>query len=446
MAHVFSKENQSATSTAYRFGDFELFPRDRLLKKNGGHVALQPKSFDALLCLINRAGHLVSKQELTSVLWPDIHVAEANLTNTIVSLRKVLGRQAIQTVSKHGYRFELPVSGVPGVGRITYERFVRAKQLTTPRSLESMTRARDLLWTCLAEDPGFASAWAYLGRCCAFIEKFNASPNSDRVRSAFDRAFALDPDLACAHQFYTLIEVDAGQAMKAIARLLQRMEKHPGEPESLAGLVQACRFRGLLEESIRAHHRATELDPTIVTGVAHTYFLNGDFAAAIEAYGGRGAYYLDAAAWAALGDRKRAATLVRKRLLERSLSNPVLSLMSSLLALLDGRLEDAIKIMDQNDPSRDPEIVVYYARHYAAAGRADLAIAALRRAAKLGFICAQKTLRDDPWFLDLRNRREFTVLLRQLDVSAREAHSACTHLRAYPAPRAFLHDWRSDSV
>ncbi len=115
MAHGFSKKNQSSAETAYRFADFELHPADRLLKKSGTPVSLQPKAFDALLCLVRRAKHLVSKQELTHTLWPNIHVSEANLTNTIVSLRKIVGRDAIATASKHGYRFELPVEGEPGV-------------------------------------------------------------------------------------------------------------------------------------------------------------------------------------------------------------------------------------------------------------------------------------------------------------------------------------------
>src|SRR5215469_1386520 len=127
MAHRFSKENQSSGEAAYRFADFELFPRDRLLKRSGTAVPLQPKAFDALLSLVRRAEHLVSKQELNEVLWPDVHVNESNLTNLIVNLRKVVGRNAIRTVSKHGYRFELAVTGEPGVKRETYERFIRAK-------------------------------------------------------------------------------------------------------------------------------------------------------------------------------------------------------------------------------------------------------------------------------------------------------------------------------
>ena len=99
---------------------------------------------------------MVSKQELRQTLWPDVHVSERNLTNLIVNLRKILGPDAIKTVSKHGYRLELPVSGEPGVRRETYEKFIRARELTTQRSLESMLLARDLYWTCLAQNPNFA--------------------------------------------------------------------------------------------------------------------------------------------------------------------------------------------------------------------------------------------------------------------------------------------------
>src|SRR5882757_9149101 len=248
MSQGFSKKNQSFVDTAYRFGDFELHPRDRLLKRANAPIALQPKAFDALLCMVRRAGHLISKQELINTLWPSVHVSETNLTNTIVSLRKIVGRDAIRTVSKHGYRFELPVEIEPGVVRGAYEKFARAKELTTQRSLESMHLARDLYWTCLAEDPGLAPAWAWLGRCSWFFGKFSdsASASPELASAALQRAFELDPDLASAHQFYTFVQVDTGHADKAMSRLLERLEHHPGEPESFTGLVQVLRFRGLL--------------------------------------------------------------------------------------------------------------------------------------------------------------------------------------------------------
>ena len=432
MAQGFPKENQSTVETAYRFGEFELHPANRLLKQKGTSVALQPKAFDALLCLVRRAEHLVSKEELQEMLWPSVHVSEANLTNTIVSLRKIVGRDAIRTVSKHGYRFEMRVECEPGVARMTYERFARAKELTAQRSLESMTLARELYWTCLAEDPNFAAAWAWMGRCCWFLGKFGGS--SERVKvlaeAAFERALAIDAELASAHQFYTLVQVDTGRADAAMDRLTKRLERHPGEPECFAGLVQVLRFRGLLKESEEAHRRAVELDPAMVTSVAHTRFAAGDYAAAIESYGGRAAYYLDAAAWAALEETDRAVALLRERLERMALSELMSALMSSLLAVLEGKHRKAARLMEEADAAYEPEIVMYFARHYARMGMAERAVECLRSAMKAGFVCAPGTLEEDVWLAAVRESAEFGALMREMKPKIERARAELRDLWA----------------
>jgi DNA-binding winged helix-turn-helix (wHTH) protein len=434
MVQGFSKENQSSPDTAYRFGDFELYPRDRVLKRGSIAVQLQPKFFDALLCLLRNAGHLVSKPELVSLLWPSVHVSESNLTNIIVGLRKIVGRDAIRTVSKHGYRFELAVAGESGVGRVTYEKFARARELAAQRSLESMCMARDLYWLSLAEDPTFAPAWAWLGRCCWFLDKFSgaSSANLDFAHAAFQRAFALDPDLAAAHHFFTFVQVDTGHADKAMSRLLQRLQRHPREPESFTGLVQVLRFRGLLQQSIEAHRQAKEIDPTTATSIAHTLFLTGEYASAIEAYSGRSAYYLDAAAWAALGDQKRAIALLRERLDRMSLSKLMTALLSSLLAILEGRSVDAVHLMEDADATREPEIKLYFARHYARIGLADSAISSLEQAVQLGFVCAPITFASDVWLRTLRKHPKFGFFLGRVETLTGEAKSSFERLLTMP--------------
>ena len=118
-----SQEIQRAAGGAFRFGDFDLYPAERQLKKRSKAVALPPKTFDALLILVRNAEHLVHRNQLIEALWPDTFVTDANLTNVIVSLRKILGRAAIQTVSKHGYRFTLQVVGEPGIDQDNYATF-----------------------------------------------------------------------------------------------------------------------------------------------------------------------------------------------------------------------------------------------------------------------------------------------------------------------------------
>ena len=110
----------SAANPIYAFGPFLLEARERRLLKNGSPIALPPKIFDTLRLLVENAGHVVTKDELMSFLWPDTSVEEGNLTKNIWLIRKALGESEgesrwIETVPKSGYRFIAPVRAVPVV-------------------------------------------------------------------------------------------------------------------------------------------------------------------------------------------------------------------------------------------------------------------------------------------------------------------------------------------
>jgi DNA-binding winged helix-turn-helix (wHTH) protein len=95
--------------TAYEFGPFRFEPAERRLRRDGRLVFLTPKALDTLQALIARAGHAVRKDELMAAVWPRTAVVEATLAQNVLALRKVLGRDSIQTVPKFGYRFALPI-------------------------------------------------------------------------------------------------------------------------------------------------------------------------------------------------------------------------------------------------------------------------------------------------------------------------------------------------
>jgi len=408
----------------YLFGEFSMSARERRLFRRGKCVVLPPKAFDALCLLVRRHESLVSRAEIFSTLWPGIYVSEANLTNVIVVLRKVLGRDSIQTVSKYGYRFTLPVTGEPGVTQAGYANFVRGKELLGERSPDSILRAQDLFWLCIAKDPQFAAAWAWLGRTRRLLEKFKGHTSSpDLAEVAFQRAFAIDPELACAHQFYTQLQVDSGQASQAMIRLASRLSRHGEDAETLAGLVQVLRCCGLLEHSVAAHERAVALDPTIKTSVAHTHFLRSAFAKVFETYTGGTLYYLDAAAWAALGATERAATLLRERLAKPELGIVGSVLMASLLAILTGKPGEAMDLIENAVVVREPEMLFYLARHCGMLNAAEPAIRILRRARLEGF-WSSCTLKRDPAFAGLWNLREFECEIQEaqrLEVQSSEA-------------------------
>lgn len=109
------------TQPLYSFGPFRLDVREYLLMLDGKPVPLPPKAFEALLVLVENAGHLVDKNELIRSLWPDTFVEDGNLAKHISLLRKTLseasnGQEYIETVPKRGYRFIVGATELANTG------------------------------------------------------------------------------------------------------------------------------------------------------------------------------------------------------------------------------------------------------------------------------------------------------------------------------------------
>jgi len=108
------------TKHFYAFGPFFLDASECLLILDGKPVPLAPKAFEALVILVENAGHLVDKDDLMRRLWPDSFVEEGNVAKHVSLLRKVLseatnGREYIETIPKRGYRFVEDVRAVSDV-------------------------------------------------------------------------------------------------------------------------------------------------------------------------------------------------------------------------------------------------------------------------------------------------------------------------------------------
>ena len=97
---------------SYTFGRFELQPAERRLLVDGEPAAVGPRAFDVLVTLVERAGRLVTKDELLELVWPDLLVEENNLQVQVSALRKLLGAETIVTVQGRGYRFTLDTQHV----------------------------------------------------------------------------------------------------------------------------------------------------------------------------------------------------------------------------------------------------------------------------------------------------------------------------------------------
>jgi TolB-like protein/Tfp pilus assembly protein PilF len=102
----------------FTFGPFLIDVKERVLLRGSKPVSLTPKVFATLLMLVEKAGHIVEKEELISALWPNTYVDEANVAQNIFKLRKVLGKNRvgktyIETVPRRGYRFLAIVNRSP---------------------------------------------------------------------------------------------------------------------------------------------------------------------------------------------------------------------------------------------------------------------------------------------------------------------------------------------
>jgi predicted ATPase len=122
----------SAPPERYRFGPFELQPGQRRLLKYDATISLRPRALDLLVALVDRAGHLVTKDELLDLVWPKTVVEEAALHAQVSALRKVVGADAITTVSGRGYQFTLPVTKGDGeTNRVSRSKHNLPYQLTS---------------------------------------------------------------------------------------------------------------------------------------------------------------------------------------------------------------------------------------------------------------------------------------------------------------------------
>ena len=303
-----------------------------------------------------------------------------------------------------------------------YEYYLRANRLST--SPFQWATARDLYLRALEADPSYAPAWARLGRVLRNIGKYGRNPDDraqfQRAEEAFQRAFALTPELPLAHNLYTYMEVETGRGLNAVQRLLGRLHSRANDPDLFAGLVHACRYVGLLEASVAAYHRATRLDPAIATSIAHVYFMQGQYQKAIEVDTDQPPY-ISVTANVALGQFEEASALCRTW--KTRGTHPHVHLMMVMFeSILAGDLEPgraALASLTEYYTFSDPEGWYYWAQAAAKLNEPDTAMSLLARAVTTGFSCP-RAIESTPLLDELRGSAEFA---RLLDI-AREGHEA----------------------
>jgi TolB-like protein/DNA-binding winged helix-turn-helix (wHTH) protein/Flp pilus assembly protein TadD len=143
-------KNSAQSAERFRFGDFEVDLQTGDLRKHGHRIRLQEKPFQILSLLMERAGEVVTREDLRQRLWPgDTFVDfDANLNTSLNRLRQALGDTAneqifIRTIPRQGYRF------IAAVTKLEEASEVPARRPEAP-------------WTTVTSEPA-SQRWGWLG-------------------------------------------------------------------------------------------------------------------------------------------------------------------------------------------------------------------------------------------------------------------------------------------
>jgi Tol biopolymer transport system component/DNA-binding winged helix-turn-helix (wHTH) protein len=110
-------------ASRFQWDDFVLDLDSYRLQRAGRPLSLEPKAFNLLALMVQRPGHLFTKQELFDELWAGTAVTDHALTRVVAQLRRVLGDEArearyIETVPTRGYRWVAGAAGATGAAGV----------------------------------------------------------------------------------------------------------------------------------------------------------------------------------------------------------------------------------------------------------------------------------------------------------------------------------------
>jgi predicted ATPase/DNA-binding winged helix-turn-helix (wHTH) protein len=134
-------------ASVLRFGPYAFHLRQRLILDGDRQLRMGGRALDILQVLVERAGRVVSKEQLIALVWPTSVVEEINLRVHIAALRRALrdgenGQRYIVNVPQCGYSFIAPVH-YDSTAQLVFEH-LQAPQHNLPARLTPVT-GRDAL-------------------------------------------------------------------------------------------------------------------------------------------------------------------------------------------------------------------------------------------------------------------------------------------------------------
>ena len=119
-----------------RFGDFELDAQSGTLLRQGRRVRLQPQPLRVLALLVERAGEVVSRDDIRRTIWDQATFVEFDqgLNYCIRQIRQALNDDAVkpafvETLKKRGYIFGATVAPGPSNDTFAFTKTISHRNL-----------------------------------------------------------------------------------------------------------------------------------------------------------------------------------------------------------------------------------------------------------------------------------------------------------------------------
>ncbi|MFC4821562.1 winged helix-turn-helix domain-containing protein [Dokdonella ginsengisoli] len=108
---------RAPTLRAYRFGEYRIDPAARELHRGGELLSLPRRVFDGLAYLVEQRERAVGHDELIAALWGRVDVANAQLSQLIMQVRRAVGddsqaQHSVRTIAGFGYRWVVPTEAI----------------------------------------------------------------------------------------------------------------------------------------------------------------------------------------------------------------------------------------------------------------------------------------------------------------------------------------------
>ena len=316
---------------------------------------------------------------------------------------------------------ELRLKGVGGRRRYnidpaTYDLFLQAQSLTgenAPGFSQKLARAFEILDQVTQRAPTFAPAYAAEADSYAHSRNRGRSvENGARMRSAVERALELDPLLPEAIATLGIVQATDLRWADAEASFRKAIALNPSDARSREDFALIVLMpEGRDEEALAQVRRAAELDPlspTRMMSVAFCLIRQGQYAQAID---------IVRPLWTANPSDEFPGQLTARALLASDRSDEALAILEQLgpgshgyLGYAygkTGRIADAIRIADEDDPAR----IRHRALVYASLGNRDRCLEALRALADSGDFVVDLYL-GEPEFAFLRSDPRWQALRR----------------------------------